>query len=106
MSVRPAMTPHMLRPLHLPNAPVSRRAGASHACASGQYSCSRYPLRKPVHASSASWPGSSQVPTLQTCRVRWPCNYHIIKLIICMRGGRAVAVDIHFKGYCIRISLP
>ena len=46
MSVRPAMTPHMLRPLHLPNAPVSRRAGASHACASGQYSCSRYPLRK------------------------------------------------------------
>ena len=85
MSVRPAMTPHMLRPSHLPSVPVSCRAGASHACASGQYSCSRYPLRKPAYASSVSWPGPPQAPTPQICRGRWPYNYHITKLIICMR---------------------
>lgn len=67
MSVKAPMMPHMLRPSHLPSSPVSCRAGASHACVSGQYSCSRYPLRKPAHASLMSRQEPSKVSRIYSC---------------------------------------
>ena len=48
VSVRAVMMPHMLRPSHLPNSPISSPVSASHACESGQYSARRYPLSIPA----------------------------------------------------------
>lgn len=58
VSVRAPMIPHMRLPSHLPSSPISSPVRASHACASGQYSCSRYPLSIPACMTGASSRGS------------------------------------------------
>ena len=60
VSVRAPITPHMRRPSHLPSSPISSPVRASHACASGQYSCRRYPLSIPTCMTGASSRGSLQ----------------------------------------------
>lgn len=74
MRVSAPMMPHSERPSHIPSSPVSWPVSVSHACASGQYACSRAPLRMPAQAAQLSY----QAPYTVKHTLEATCNKQIL----------------------------